>query len=138
MISAIKRMFDVKALIVTTLFSAIYHGVAAYLFVSNGVAYSDPWSQAVGLVGFAIAGVIYALFAVSRLPDLYALDLIGVGVWIVVATAVGSLTSVTFVQSAELTQWTTSGIQGELLAVVAGFVTLFAHEPSLLRRRQDV
>ena len=39
------------------------------------------------------------------------IDLIGIGVWIVLATGVGSLPSVVFYRSSELSQWTTSGIR---------------------------
>ena len=137
MFDVIKRTFDTRALIATTLFSAIYHAVSGALFSRFGFAASDSWPQAVGLVGFAIGGLIYALLVVRRLPDTHAIDLIGIGIWIVLATGVGSVTSVVFFRASELNQWTTSGIQGELLAVATGFITLLVHEPALLSGRQD-
>ena len=137
MFDVIKRTFDARAMIATILFSAIFHGVSGALFSARGFAASDSWPQAVGLIGFAIGGLLYALLIVRRLPDTHTIDLIGIGIWIVLSTGVGSLPSVVFFRSSELAQWTTSGIQGELLAVATGFITLLVHEPALLSGRQD-
>jgi hypothetical protein len=137
MFDVITRTFDARALIATILFSAVYHAVSGALFAAKGFAASDSWPQAVGLVGFALGGLIYALLIVRRLPDTHTIDLIGIGIWIVLGTGVGSITSVVFFRSAELAQWTTGGIQGEMLAVATGFITLLVHEPALLSGRQD-
>jgi len=137
MFDVIKRTFDARALFFTILFSVIFHGVSGVLFSARGIAASDSWPLAVGLIGFAIGGLVYALLIVRRLSDIHTIDLIGVGVWIVLSTGVGSLPSVIFFRSWELTQWTASGIQGELLAVATGFITLLVHEPTLLSGRQD-
>lgn len=137
MFDIIKRTFDARGLIATIVFSAVFHTISGMLFATNGFAATDSWPQTVGLIGFAVGGLLYALLIVRRLPDTRTIDLIGIGVWIVLATGVGSLPSVIFYRASELSQWTTGGIQGELLAVATAFVTLLVHEPALLRGRQD-
>ena len=134
MIDVIKRTYDNRAFITTLLFTMIYFGINDYLYARSGIPLFEQRRQLVELGGFFIAGLLYGLVTARHATSYITFDLMGVGVWVALATGVGSLISVFFVDTADLPLWTMLGIEGSLLAVAISFVAVIAHNPALIGR----